>query len=58
VGFVASYCQKGSVAGFLARAAIDGDNSEILLQSLSRYYRLLPCEQQEVFRSEVAGQGS
>jgi hypothetical protein len=32
---------------------MDGNNPEILLQSLSRYYKFLPGEQQEVFRSEV-----
>ena len=42
----------------LTGAAIDGGNPEILLQSISRYYKFLPGEQQEVFRSEVAGQAS
>ena len=45
-------------ADFLAGASIDGGDPEILLQSISRYYRFLPGEQQEAFRSEVAGQAS
>jgi hypothetical protein len=41
-------------ADFLAGASIDGGNPELLLQSISRYYKFLPGEQQEVFRSEVS----
>jgi hypothetical protein len=52
------YCLEMICADFLAGAAIDGGNPEILLQSISRYYRFLPGEQQEAFRSEVAGQAS
>jgi hypothetical protein len=40
-------------ADFLARASMDGNSPEILLQSISRYYKFLPGPQQEVFRSEV-----
>ncbi len=52
------YCLEMICADFLAGAAIDGGNPEILLQSISRYYRFLPGEQQEVFRSEVTGSAS
>jgi hypothetical protein len=52
------YCLEMICADFLAGASIDGGNPEILLQSISRYYKFLPGEQQEVFRSEVAGQAS
>ena len=52
------YCLEMICADFLAGASIDGNNPEILLQSISRYYKFLPGEQQEVFRSEVAGQAS
>jgi len=52
------YCLEMICADFLAGAAIDGGNPEILLQSISRYYNFLPSPQQEVFRSEVAAQGS
>jgi hypothetical protein len=52
------YCLEMICADFLAGAAIDGGNPEILLQSISRYYRFLSGEQQDAFRSEVAGQTS
>ena len=52
------YCLEMICADFLAGASIDGNNPEILLQSISRYYKFLPSSQQEVFRSEVAGQAS
>ena len=42
-----------SCADFLAGASIDGSNPEILLQSISRYYRFLPSPQQEAFLGEV-----
>jgi hypothetical protein len=48
------YCLEMICADFLAGAAIDGDNPEILLQSISRYYKFLPTAQQEAFQSEVA----
>ena len=52
------YCLEMICADFLAGASIDGGNPEILLQSISRYYKFLPSFQQEAFRSEVAGQVS
>jgi hypothetical protein len=52
------YCLEMICADFLAGASMDGGNPEILLQSLSRYYKFLPGEQQEVFRSEVAQDAS
>ena len=52
------YCLEMICADFLAGASIDGNNPEILLQSISRYYKFLPSSQQEAFRSEVAGQAS
>jgi hypothetical protein len=45
-------------ANFLAGASIDGSNPEILLQSISRYYKFLPGPQQQAFRSEVNQQAS
>ncbi len=47
------YCLEMIRADFTAGAAIDGANPEILLQSISRYYKFLPGPQQEVFLSEV-----
>ena len=52
------YCLEMICADFLAGASIDGSNPELLLQSISLYYKFLPGEQQEAFRSEVAGQAS
>ena len=50
------YCLEMICADFLAGASIEGNNPEILLQSLSRYYRLLPGPQQETFLSEIGSQ--
>jgi hypothetical protein len=47
------YCLEMICADFLAGASIEGDNPEILLQSISRYYKFLPSLQQEVFLLEV-----
>jgi hypothetical protein len=44
------------VLTFLAGASMDGSNPEILLQSISRYYKFLPSPQQEAFLSEVSRQ--
>jgi hypothetical protein len=52
------YCLEMICADFLAGAAIDGGNPEILLQSISRYYKFLPGPQQEAFLSEVKPQAS
>jgi len=40
------YCLEMICADFLAGAHIDGSNPEVLLQSLSRYYSLLPANEQ------------
>ena len=48
------YCLEMICADFLAGASIEGDNPEILLQSLSRYYNFLPGPQQQVFLSEIS----
>jgi hypothetical protein len=42
-------------ADFLAWAHMDCGNPEMLLQSISRYYKFLPGPQQEAFRSEIRG---
>ena len=47
------YCLEMICADFLAGASIEGDNPEILLQSLARYYNFLPGPQQQVFLSEI-----
>ena len=43
------YCLEMICADFLAGASMDGGNPEILLQSISRYYKFLPGEQQQAF---------
>ena len=43
------YCLEMICADFLAGASLDGNNPEILLQSISRYYKFLPGPQQEAF---------
>jgi len=47
------YCLEMICADFLAGAHIDGSNPELLLQSISRYYRFLPRPQQQMFLSAV-----
>ena len=47
------YCLEMICADFLAGASMDGNNPEILLQSISRYYKFLPSTQKEAFLSEV-----
>jgi len=42
-------------ADFIAGANLDGDDPDILLQSISRYYKFLPNPQREAFRTEVNG---
>ena len=52
------YCLEMICADFLAGTHLDGDNPEILLQSISRYYKFLPTPQQEIFLSEVSRRAS
>jgi hypothetical protein len=52
------YCLEMICADFLAGASIEANNPEILLQSLSRYYRLLPAAQQDIFVSEISSRVS
>jgi len=40
-------------ADFLAGANLDNGNPEILLSSISRYYRFLPAAQQRAFCDRV-----
>ncbi len=49
------YCLEMVCADFLAGASLEADNPELLLESLSRYYGLLPASQQEAFRSGLNG---
>ena len=47
------YCLEMICADFLAGACLDGNHPEILLRSITRYYKFLPSPQQEAFLSEV-----
>ena len=48
------YCLEMICADFLAGASIESDSPDVLLQSLSRYYRLLPATQQVSFLSAIS----
>ncbi len=52
------YCLEMICADFLAGAHLDNGNPEILLQSISRYYRFLPSEQRQEFLTEIARKAS
>ena len=47
------YCPEMICADFLAGAHLDNGNPEILLNSISRYYRFLPSDQRQAFLAEV-----
>ena len=48
------YCLEMICADFLAGASIEGQNPEILMQCLSRYYKFLPSAQQDAFLCQIA----
>ena len=52
------YCLEMICTDFLAGACLDGGDPDILLQSISRYYKFLPTPQQEIFLSEVSRRAS
>jgi hypothetical protein len=52
------YCLEMICADFLAGASMDSNSPEILLHSISRYYKFLPVRQREAFLSEVTGKAS
>ena len=52
------YCLEMICADFLAGAHIDGSDPEVLLQSISRYYKFLPVPQQEAFLSSITTSAS
>jgi hypothetical protein len=45
-------------ADFVAGAHMDGNDPEVLLQSISRYYKFLPGPQQQAFLSAIAARVS
>ena len=52
------YCLEMICADFLAGAHMDDDNPEILLNSISRYYKFLPTSQKEAFLADVQAKAS
>jgi hypothetical protein len=52
------YCMEMICADFLAGANLDGDNPEMLLYSISRYFRFLPEMQREAFLAQVQGKAA
>ena len=50
------YCLEMICADFLAGASMEGNNPDVLLQSISRYYKFLPMQQQHAFLAEIARQ--
>jgi hypothetical protein len=52
------YCLEMICADFLAGAHLDHGNPEILLNSISRYYRFLPGEQQQAFLEDLRQKAS
>ena len=47
------YCLEMICADFLAGANLDGENPNVLLTSVARYYRFLPKPQQQAFLANV-----
>jgi hypothetical protein len=52
------YCLEMICADFLAGAHLDNGNPEILLNSISRYYKFLPGEQQQAFLENLRQKAS
>jgi hypothetical protein len=52
------YCLEMICADFLAGAHLDDGNPEILLNSISRYYKFLPGEQQQIFLENLREKAS
>jgi hypothetical protein len=47
------YCLEMICADFLAGAKLDGKNPDLLLNSISRFFKFLPGEQRQVFLNHV-----
>ncbi len=52
------YCLEMICADFLAGAHLDNGDPEILLNSISRYYKFLPGEQQRAFLEDLRQEAS
>jgi hypothetical protein len=53
-----SYARPTQQVDFLAGAHLDDGNPEILLNSISRYYKFLPGEQQQAFLENLREKAS
>ena len=47
------YCLEMICADFLAGANLDGGNPTVLLQSIARFFELLPGEQRQAFVAQI-----
>jgi hypothetical protein len=47
------YCLEMICADFLAGASLENEDPSLLLQSMSRFFKFLPGEQQEAFLQEL-----
>jgi hypothetical protein len=52
------YCLEMICADFLAGAHLNSGNPEILLRSISLYYKFLPGEQQQAFLESLKEKAS
>jgi len=52
------YCPEMICADFLAGTHLDNGNPEILLNSISSYYKFLPSEQQQAFLENLREKAS
>ncbi len=52
------YCLEMICADFLAGASLDNEDSSVLLQSMSRFFKFLPGEQRRAFLHEVTEKAS
>ena len=52
------YCLEMICADFLAGANLDNGSPEILLHSIRRFFKFLPCEQKHAFLSQITQRAS
>jgi len=52
------YCLEMICADFLAGANLDNDNPDILLHSMSRFFKFLPGEQRQAFVEQISEKAS
>jgi hypothetical protein len=52
------YCLEMICADFLAGANLDNEDPNVLLQSMSRFFKFLPGEQRQAFLHEVTAKAS